>query len=413
MGAMSTRPVGIDALRLYGGPMELALADLAVARGIDPEKPGRDLMVDRRSVLPPWEDAVTMAATAARHLLSEVDPARIGLLVVGTESGVDHGKPVSTLVHQALGLGSSVRNFEVKHACYSGVAALTIACDWVRARPGDDAVALVIASDCSRSHLGEHHEFVLGGAAAAAIVRASPRLLAFDPAACGTWTASVFDTFRPTARDEVGNGDLSLLTYREALEGAWRDYQERHTDAIPFAAWDRLVFHTPFAGMARQAHRALAGMEGLRGAAAIAQDFDRRVRPSLGFARRLGSPYGASIMAALASLLVDDPTLSGDARIGCFAYGSGAIGEFHEVQAMPGARAAGASAGALLEGRRRVDVSEYEQAEHLRAEVIERCTWRRTPSLLSGLYESHYEGRARLVLEEIEGFRRHYRWGDQ
>lgn len=411
---MTARDVGIDALNLYGGSMSLSLADLARARGLDPARTLDDLMVDRRAVYPPWEDVVTMAATAARPLVEEIDPEEIGLLVVGTESSVDFGKPISTNLLQLLGLGTHVRNYEVKHACYSGVAALTVALDWVRAGHHRGRKALVIASDASREHLGEHHEYVLGGCATALLVGEAPRVMVCEPAR-GTWSTHRYDTFRPSATREVGNGDLSLFTYLEALEESWTDYGTLVGNPSFTDDFDRLVFHTPFAGMARQAHRTLCGIVGFRGRAAIAEDFARRVQPSLTFAQALGSPYASSNFAALASLVGTDPTLPDAARIGCFSYGSGAIGEWYRVCVVPGARAILARRGlteALAE-RRAITVAEYDAVERARTAMVELRDGEPLRELVPGLMQSHYEGRPRLILEAVRDDRRHYRWGDQ
>ena len=411
---MTARAVGIDALNLYGGSMALALADLARARGVDPGRTLGGLMVEQRAVFPPWEDVVTMAATAARPLVEEMDRAEIGLLVVGTESGIDYGKPISTQLLNLLGLGSHIRNYEVKHACYSGVAALTIALDWIRAGHHRGRKALVIASDASREHLGELHEYVLGGCATAMVVGEDPRVLECDPAR-GTWSSHRYDTFRPTALREVGNGDLSLLTYLEALEESWTDYCSVVPDTRFTDDFDRLVFHTPFAGMASQAHRTLCGVVGYRGRAAIAEDFARRVRPSLAFAQALGSPYASSNFAALASLVSTDPELPEGARVGCFSYGSGAIGEWYRVRVMPGARAVVARRGipSALAERRTVTVAEYEANERARTAIVDAA--RATPArdVVPGLLASHYDGRPRLVLDDVRDYQRIYRWGDQ
>src|SRR5512143_1049116 len=45
------------------------------------------------------------------------------------------------------GLPSNIRNFEVKHACYSGTAALGCALDWVRSGAARGKKALILAAD--------------------------------------------------------------------------------------------------------------------------------------------------------------------------------------------------------------------------------------------------------------------------
>src|ERR687885_2551381 len=106
-------PVGIEISNLYAGRFYLDLADLAQACGQDPQYIATNLMCLQRSVYPVWEDAVTLAVNAAKKLLSPEDIEDIELLIVGTESAVDMGKPISTWVHRFFNLSPNFRNFEV------------------------------------------------------------------------------------------------------------------------------------------------------------------------------------------------------------------------------------------------------------------------------------------------------------
>ncbi len=58
------------------------------------------------SITTPCENTVILAANAGLKVLQNfnIDPGEIGMLVVGTESGVDHSNPIATYVHQTLGL---------------------------------------------------------------------------------------------------------------------------------------------------------------------------------------------------------------------------------------------------------------------------------------------------------------------
>ncbi len=407
------RNVGIESINLYGGSLYLRQECLAVARGRDPERVVSDYLIERRSLNPPFEDTVTMGANAARPLVDAETASEIGLLVVGTEGGLDFGKPISTLIHHALGLPSSVPNYEVKHACYSGVAALDTALNWIAAGRSRGKKALVIATDFSRKHLGADHEFVLGGAAVAMIVSDEPQVIAYDLTRRGTWTANVYDTWRPTATAEVGNNQVSLFTYLDALEGAFTDFAECDPEEFDFqGAFARSVYHMPFPAMAFQAHRTLWNLTGGRGRAALKADFDRRVAPSLTYAREVGSQYGSSNFVGLLGLIDADPTLAAGDAIGFFAYGSGAIGEFYSGTVCAGAREA---VGRMEIARRLAERSEvshaqYEEIETLREASIERREYTPDFDLLGGLYRTHYEGRDRLVLESVRDYARTYRW---
>lgn len=321
--------VGIEKLNLYGSSLYLDQRELAKARGMDPDKVVADFLIETRSVNPPWEDTITLGANAALPLLSDEDREQIGLLVVGTESSLDFGKPISTNIHRALNLNPNVRNFETKHACYSGVAALDTAVNWILSGLNKGRKALVISADFSRMHLNLKEEFVLGGVSAAAIVSDEPRIIEYEPESKGVWTIDAYDTFRPGAMHEIGNNEVSLYTYMDAIEGAYRNYEQAVGSAVDFETYFRYnVYHTPFAGMAFQAHRTLTNLSGRRTKAEVRESFDRRVWPALRFARRVGGTYGASNFVGLASILAGDAPIAAGDRVGFFAYGSGAIGEF-------------------------------------------------------------------------------------
>lgn len=401
--------IGIEYLNIYGGSMALDQRALATARERDPERVVNDFLIQARSLNPTWEDTVTMAANAAMPLLDFVKREDIGLLVVGTEGSVDFGKPISSNVHSALELPSNVRNFETKFACYSGIAALETAINWVASGRNRGKKALVISSDFSRMHLNMMEEFVLGGLAAAAIVGDDPGVFALDDGIRGTWTSDVYDTFRPSARHEVGNNEVSLYTYMDALEGAWADYLEQNR--VDFDRdFEYLLYHTPFPGMAFQAHRTVCNLVERRKKSEVRDDFDRRVLPGLRVAQQVGSTYGASNFAGLVSLLGgQNPPIPGS-RIGLFAYGSGAIGEFYSgtIGKQAADRVGQMRIDEKLAARRSIDVPAYEEIEKRRTSHIEAPEFTPDFDLPPQLFEEHYRGSGRLVLKSVKDFYRNY-----
>ena len=102
--------VGVSDIAIYIPQFYLPHEDLAEARGIPPEKFHEGLGNYKMSILPNWEDSVTMAANAAAQLLEKTgtNPQEIHQLVVSTESGVDHSKPVASFVQGLLEIGVPV-----------------------------------------------------------------------------------------------------------------------------------------------------------------------------------------------------------------------------------------------------------------------------------------------------------------
>jgi 3-hydroxy-3-methylglutaryl CoA synthase len=128
---MENKKYGIEKIRVYPTALQLDLEELAKERGYDVAHMHKELMVEKRGVNPPWEDSVTMAVNAAKPMLTKEDIASIGLLIVASETGLDHEKALSSWVFHHLGLPSNCRHFEVKIACYSGTAALKMGISWL------------------------------------------------------------------------------------------------------------------------------------------------------------------------------------------------------------------------------------------------------------------------------------------
>ena len=403
--------VGVESINLYGTSMFLDQKRLATARGKDPQKVVSDFLIDTRSLNPPWEDTVTMGANAAFPLVTEELKNEIGLLVVGTEGSVDFGKPISTNIHQALDLPHEVRNYEAKFACYSGVAGLDAAVNWVAAGLNKGKKALVIASDFSRKHFNLKEEFVMGGLAVAMVVSENPRIVEFEPERKGSWTVDAYDTFRPSATAEVGNNEVSLYTYMDCLEGAYNAYVAESGGNVDFDTdFGSFVYHTPFPGMAFQAHRTLCNITSPRKKPEVKADFEKRVYPALRYSRRVGSTYGTSTFTGIASLFSGDTPPAPGSRIAFFAYGSGAIGEFYSGTAVEGGEKIVKSMNidAQLDERREVSVEEYELVENVREGQIENPNFSPDFSILDGWYDKYYKGSGKLVLKEVKDYYRTY-----
>jgi hydroxymethylglutaryl-CoA synthase len=191
--------IGIDALALAVPVGYLDLADLAAARGVPPAKYVDGLGVQRMSVAGAHEDPVTLAATAARRLFATaaVDPSTIGLCVVGTETAVDHSKPVSAYLHRLLGLPQECRVFEAKHACFGGTAGLLAALDWIAAGSARGRKALIVCTDIARYGLASPGEPTQGAGAVALLIAENPRLLALEVGRTGSYAQDVNDFWRP------------------------------------------------------------------------------------------------------------------------------------------------------------------------------------------------------------------------
>lgn len=381
--------IGIDRLGVYVPDRALPLRDLAAARSVPPEKLLEGLGVHHMAVAPAYEDCVTLAANAGARALAmggtagRTDPGEIGLLIVATETAVDHAKPAAIFVHELLGLPPSCRTYEIKHACYGGTAALMVAAEWIASGVGRGRKALVIASDIAKYPPRSAGEPTQGAGAVAMVISGDPTVLALDLGLSGVHAANVHDFWRPLDRSQaLVDGKYSLDCYLTALAGAFQEYRSRaigtafqlEAEAVTSDHLAAILYHTPFPRMAWKAHRVLAEEDwrsNPRRAAKLPADIEPEVRasyaekvePSLWAAQAVGNTYTASLYLCLAALLERQADRLAGRRIGMFSYGSGSCAEFYSGVVLSGAGALAGEIGlaAMLERRRSVSVAEYER----------------------------------------------------
>lgn len=412
---MEKRRVGIERITAYPCTLSLDMVALSEARGADPGHPIDELWVDTRSMNPPYEDTVTMAVNAALQVVRPEDKDDIELVIVGTESGVDFGKPISSYIIRHCGLGSNVRNFETKHACYGGTSAVMMAAHWVASGAAPGKKALVVMADQSRTHLGQPWEYVLGAGATALIISDEPDVVEFELEHNGYWTQEIHDTYRPTSKHEVGHADTSLFGYLEAAEGSFEHFIQKSGVEDYDAYFKKHIYHVPFGAMTYRAHRAvmrkLPPAAGKLGNAAMREHFDQKSKPALKYNRRFGGTYTSATFIALMGLLDASDDLSAGDRISMFSYGSGSCAEFYPLKvgerAREVVRAAGLDAG--LDERRALTVPEYEAVEKARQLFVDNPNFETDLDVVPGHFASHYEGRGRLVLEAVRNWERYYR----
>lgn len=403
--------VGIEKIWAYPSTMSLEMSALAQARDHDPADIRDNLLVLSRSVIPLWEDAVTLAVNAALPMLTDEDRQSIELIITGTESSVDQGKAISTYAHNHLGIQPHCRVFEAKQACYGGTAGVMMAANWVASGLNPGKKALVISTDLSRASFNEPYEFVMGAGAVAMLISDQPRVVEFELDHNGYFTADVQDTFRPTSRVETGNGEASLYCYIDALEGAYKQYCAKVGQAVDFdERFKKNIYHVPFGGITFQAHRTLLrSWKRLKKSEAMAH-FERDSKPGLVYNSQLGGTYSGSTFLALLGMLDSCDDLQPGDRVGVYAYGSGSSGEFYSVRVCPEAKelAAGVRMQAQLDARAPLTVAQYEALEQQRFDLIDAGDFVPDTSGLDDLWARKYEDQGLLTLRGIKAYYREY-----
>lgn len=414
--------VGIEAMNVFAGAACLDVFKLAEHRKLDTAR-FHNLLMKEKSVALPYEDPITYGVNAAKPLIDALSPEerdRIEMVITCTESAFDFGKSMSTYFHNLLGLNRNCRLFEVKNACYSGVAGLQMAVNFILAQVSVGAKALVIATDLSRFMVEKGSEALSadwsfaepssGAGAVALLVSNEPRVFQVDVGANGYYGYEVMDTCRPTADSEAGNSDLSLLSYLDCAENTFHEYKKRVPEADYAKTFGYLAFHTPFGGMIKGAHRSLMRKNTKFATGDIEQDFNRRVLPGLTYCQRVGNIMGATTLLSLASTIAN-----GDykvpQRVGVFSYGSGCCSEFFSGIVNQGGsdRVRAMKIQEQFDNRYRLSMDEYEQVLQ-QSSVVRFGT--RNVKLDTGfipLARSTHK-RKTLFLSEIKDYHREYEW---
>ncbi len=413
--------VGIEALNIYCGVAALDVNILAKARGLDNDR-FENLMMKGKSVAMPYEDPVSFAVNAAKGIIDTLDENernRIEMIITCTESGIDFGKSISTYVLDYLNLNRNCRLFEIKNACYASTAGLQTAINFILAGASPGAKVLVIGTDISRMLVAQGRNMMdssfaepsSGAGSVAMLVGDTPKVLQIDVGANGYYGFEVMDTCRPTPDHEAGDADLSLLSYLDCAEKAYQDYEKRVEGVDYRESFDFLLFHTPFGGMVKGAHRSMMRKFKKAKPVDIDSDFNRRVLPGFKYCQKVGNIMGGTVYLALAGL-IDTADLDGPKRIGIFSYGSGCCSEFYSGVITPDSQLEQKERqlDKILSERYMLTMDEYESLFAENAKVsfgtrdiaLER-------DILPAVY-SCLEGKGRLILKQIKNYHREYEW---
>ena len=340
------KKIGISDINIYIPPPKLELGVLIEKRSEDNPRLARHLdralrVTGQKTIrfTDVWEDSATMAAQAAYGLLKGKDPVTLSNLrhlVVGTESGLDHSKPLSAFVQgmlqrSGLEIPESLSSFQVQHACAGATVSLLSVGGLLGMSNRSAESGLVIATDVAHYETETTAEVTQGAGSVALLVETAPRLLELDLSTIGLCSRDVDDFFRPlgSATAKV-KGRYSMEQYWANLEEAFLDHAQRigELPSEALEATDFFVLHTPFRNMPESAMNFL-----LHRHLNLDEDQIREFLEKRGFYRGVdplalvGNIYSGSMYFFLASLLNDRFKEMGDKIIGkrmlLASYGSG------------------------------------------------------------------------------------------
>jgi hydroxymethylglutaryl-CoA synthase len=299
-----------------------------------------------------WQDPVTMAAEAAHQILSGKDVCldKIRYLVSGTETGVDHSKPIAAYVLGALkqaglALPESLSTFQTQHACAGGTLALLSVAALLSVNAESQESGLVICSDIARYEPKTSAEVTQGAGAVAMLVEPSPKLLELNLKTVGYCSRDVDDFFRPLGSDTAKvKGRYSINCYKEAVESALLNHAKRSGRNVKDILLDANMFalHVPYPNLPLETMQML-----LEKYAGLSIDAANAFLEERGFfsmtepVAKSGNIYSGSLFLSLAFLLKNRLEVLGDAIVGkkllLGSYGSGNTMALIETTVCPGA----------------------------------------------------------------------------
>ncbi|MBD5069323.1 MAG: hydroxymethylglutaryl-CoA synthase [Lactobacillus sp.] len=346
--------IGIDKIGFYTSHLYVDMAKLAKKRNEDPNKYLIGIGQEKMAVIPPTQDAVTLAANAADTILTEEDKEKIDLVLVATESGVDNSKSSAAYVSELLGLKHNIRTLELKQACYAATAGIQLAKGHINLNPHKKA--LVIGTDIARYGLKTPGEPTQGGGAVAMVISADPAVLALEDAS-SYYAKDIMDFWRPLSQTEaMVDGKYSANVYLEFFEQVFRDFQEQ--TGLTLRDFTALLFHLPYTKQGLKALRlAVENIDPTQ-----ATKYFNEFEASRKYNKLTGNLYTGSLYLSLLSLLENSDNLQAGDRLGLFSYGSGAQGEFFSGILQENYRQHLTNkTTSLLNKRQEVSVAEYEK----------------------------------------------------
>lgn len=346
--------IGIEKISFHIPHLYVDMNELALARNEEPEKYTIGIGQDEMAVTPLTQDPVTLAANAALQIVTDEDREKIDLVMFATETGIDQSKAAAVYVHRLVGIKKEARSIELKHACYSGTAALQLAKGHIALNP--ERKVLIVASDIARYGLSTPGEVTQGSGAVAMLVSANPKVLQFEDESTFV-TKDIMDFWRPNYSEYAYvDGKFSNEMYIEFFNDVWEQYKNNTNESLD--DFEAICFHLPYTKMGLKALRTVID----EGNEETQERLKEYYTKSTAYNRKVGNVYSASLYLSLISLL-ENSDLKENSKLGMFSYGSGAVGEFFTMRLLPGYKdhLMTETHNELFNNRKRVSVPEYEE----------------------------------------------------
>ena len=259
------------------------------------------------------EDVVSMSLEAVRNALkrSDVNPAEIRAVWIGSESHPYAVKPTSTIVAEAIGAVPDVQAADMEFACKAGTEAMVMAMGMVGSGMARYAVAAGL--DTAQGKPGDALEYTAAAGGAAFVIGPADESLAVINASY-SFVTDTPDFWRRAYQHypEHGSRFTGEPAYFKHITEAGKALMEASGLTAMDFQW--AVFHQPNAKFPRK----VAGMLGFS---------PEQIQPGL-LSPLIGNTYAGAAILGLTAIL--DVAKSGD-RILLVSFGSGAGSDAFDI----------------------------------------------------------------------------------
>lgn len=367
------KDVGILAVELILPPQYVDQTLLEAHDNVAAGKYTIGLGQDKMSFCTDREDIHSLCLTVVQNLMerNDIKYSEIGRLEVGTETILDKSKSVKTVLMQLFEPhgNTDIEGIDTTNACFGGTAALFNAISWVESSSWDGRFAIVVAADIAVYAKGSARP--TGGAGAVAMLIGPNAPIVMDRGVRSIYMRHAYDFYKPDLSSEypIVDGKLSIQCYLQALDNCYQLYckksSKQNSNVTNVNTFDAFLFHSPYCKLVQKSLARLLLNDVVRTPqekvsllypefknlnnltlegsyfdrdiekicmGASKELYEKKTKPSLLLANKVGNMYTASLFGGLVSLLVskDAQSLAGN-KVALFSYGSGLASSMFSV----------------------------------------------------------------------------------
>ena len=235
--------IGIDSIGFSAPRHYIDLQELALERGVNPDKIIKGLLSKEMRYPDYDEDIISLALKAGYNAIyrGKINPKDIDAVFMGTETMTYSVKSVSNILVELLSISKNSLTQDIYNACAAQTLAIINAMALIE--NGIINKALVIGADISNYDLGTPGELTQGSGAVAFIISKNPRIVNISKK-FGKISSNINDFFVPANETNAQVfGKYSVESYLNLQIDAYDDLISQIGD---FYA-NHYVFHAPYA----------------------------------------------------------------------------------------------------------------------------------------------------------------------